>query len=194
MIVTSIEHHTKTKVKVCLDNRTDFQLYKSEIDKYDIVEGEELSNYDKILNEVLIPRAKKRAMHLLEKMDRTEADIRSKLIRNGYPNEAIDAAIEYIESYNYLSDERYAYMYVRNYCNSRSRNRIMQDLYRKGIDKNTINDALASEYTVNEEDLIKMYIDKREYDIDNASAKDRDKMFRFLISKGFRIEEIQHLI
>ncbi len=194
MIVTSIEQHTKTKVKVCLDNRTDFQLYKREIDKYGINEGEELFNYDEILNEVLIPRAKKRAMHLLEKMDRTKADIRSKLRRNGYPDEAINAAIEYIESYNYLNDERYAYMYVRNYCNSRSRNRIMQDLYRKGVDKDTINDAIESEYTVDEEELINMYIIKRGYDADNASMKDRDKMFRFLISKGFPLDEIQRLI
>ena len=194
MIVTSIEQHTKTKVKVCLDNRTDFQLYKREIDKYSITEGEELSNYDEILSEVLIPRAKKRAMHLLEKMDRTKADIRSKLRRNGYPDEAINAAIEYIESYNYLNDERYAYMYVRNYCNSRSRNRIMQDLYRKGVDKDTINDAIESEYSVDEEELIKMYIIKRGYDVDNASMKDRDKMFRFLISKGFPLDEIQRLI
>jgi len=194
MIVTSIEQHTKTKVKVCLDNRTDFQLYKREIDKYSITEGEELSNYDEILSEVLIPRAKKRAMHLLEKMDRTKADIRSKLRRNGYPDEAINAAIEYIESYNYLNDERYAYMYVRNYCNSRSRNRIMQDLYRKGVDKDTINDAIESEYSVDEEELIKMYIIKRGYNVDNASMKDRDKMFRFLISKGFPLDEIQRLI
>lgn len=194
MIVTSIEQHTKTKVKVCLDNRTDFQLYKREKDKYGISEGEELSNYDEILSEVLIPRAKKRAMHLLEKMDRTKADIRSKLRRNGYPDEAINAAIEYIESYNYLNDERYAYMYVRNYCNSRSRNRIMQDLYRKGVDKDTINDAIESEYSVDEVELIKMYIIKRGYDADNASMKDRDKMFRFLISKGFPLDEIQRLI
>ncbi len=194
MIVTSIEQRTKTKVKVCLDNRTDFQLYKREIDKYSITEGEELSNYDEILSVVLIPRAKKRAMHLLEKMDRTKADIRSKLRRNGYPDEAINAAIEYIESYNYLNDERYAYMYVRNYCNSRSRNRIMQDLYRKGVDKDTINDAIESEYSVDEEELIKMYIIKRGYNVDNASMKDRDKMFRFLISKGFPLDEIQRLI
>ena len=85
-------------------------------------------------------------------------------------------------------------MYVRNYCNSRSRNRIMQDLYRKGVDKDTINNAIESEYTVDEEELINMYIIKRGYDADNASMKDRDKMFRFLISKGFPLDEIQRLI
>ena len=194
MIVTRIEQHTKTKVKVCLDNRTDFQLYRREIDKYNIVEGEELSNYDTILQEVLIPRAKKRAMHLLEQMDRTKADIRSKLCINGYPDEAVNAAIDYIESYNYLNDRRYAYTYVRSYCSLRSRNRIMQDLYRKGIDKSIIEEALQQEYTASEDDLIKMYIDKRGYNADNASVKDKSRMYRFLVSKGFRMEEIQHYI
>lgn len=194
MIVTRIEQHTKTKVKVCLDNRTDFQLYRREIDKYSIVEGEELSNYDTILQEVLIPRAKKRAMHLLEQMDRTKADIRSKLCINGYPDEAVNAAIDYIESYNYLNDRRYAYTYVRSYCNLRSRNRIMQDLYRKGIDKSIIEEALQQEYTAREDELIKMYIDKRGYNADNASVKDKSRMYRFLVSKGFRMEEIQHYI
>ena len=54
MIVTSIEAHTKTKVKVCLDNRTDFQLYKKEIKKYNIEVDKELENYDEILRESFV--------------------------------------------------------------------------------------------------------------------------------------------
>lgn len=194
MIVTSIEPHTKTKVKVCLDNRTDFHLYKKEIKKYNIEEGKDLSNYEEILSETLIPRAKKRALHLLEKMDRTKADIENKLRINGYPKEAIDKAIAYIESYNYINDERYASAYVRNYRNSRSRNRIMQDLYRKGIDKKIINSALDSEYTTDETELIKSYILKRNYNSDTTTPKERDKMFRFLIGKGFNYDDISKFI
>ena len=194
MFVVSIEYHTKTKVKVCLDNRTDFQLYRKEVNKYGIIEGQELECYNEILEEVLIPRAKKRALHLLEKMDRTESDIRVKLKNNGYPDDAIDAAIEYVESYNYINDERYAHTYVRNYCNSRSRKRIMQDLYRKGINKELINDAIDKEYNVDEEALIRMYMNKKGYSSDNVSVKDRDKMFRFLISKGFQYDDVQQLI
>lgn len=190
MIVTSIEPHTKTKVKVCLDNRTDFQLYKKEITKYNIEEGKELDNYDEILSDILIPRAKRRAMHLLEKMDRTYKEIELKLKQNGYPKEAIDMAIEYVASYNYINDERYARSYVRNYKDYRSKNRIMQDLYNKGIDKELINNALEEEYTTDENELVQMYIRKRNYNTENATDKDKSKMYRFLMGKGFTYDII----
>ncbi|MCR4611489.1 MAG: RecX family transcriptional regulator [Lachnospiraceae bacterium] len=190
MIVTNIEYHTKTKVKVSLDNREDFQLYRGEIKKYGIEEGVELTNYDEILRETLIPRAKKRTMHLLAKMDRTKADITKKLRDNGYPAEAIAEAIAFVESYDYINDLRYAYMYVRNYRTTRSRNRIMQDMYRKGLNRDIINDAIDKEYTTNEEDLINMYIRKRNFNHESATIKDKEKMCRFLLGKGFEIDMI----
>lgn len=190
MIVTSIEAHTKTKVKVCLDNRTDFQLYKKEIKKYNIEVDKELENYDEILRETLIPRAKKRTLHLLEKMDRTDKEIRGKLAKNGYPMEAIDAAVQYAASYNYINDERYALSYVRNYRDYRSKNRILQDLYRKGIDKELICNALDMEYTTDEKELVLMYIRKRNYNPENATEKEKNKMYRFLMGKGFSYDAI----
>ncbi len=190
MIVTSIEAHTKTKVKVCLDNRTDFQLYKKEIKKYNIEVDKELENYDEILRETLIPRAKKRTLHLLEKMDRTDKEIRGKLAKNGYPIEAIDAAIQYAASYNYINDERYALSYVRNYRDYRSKNRILQDLYRKGIDKELICNAIDKEYTTDENELVLMYIRKKNYNPMNATEKEKGKMYRFLIGKGFSYDTI----
>ncbi len=191
MIVTEITDYTKTKVKVCLDNRTDFQLYKKEIKKHNIVEGEELSDYDEILKETLIPRAKKRAIHLIEKMYRTESDLRRKLRQNGYPEEAIDEAISYVKSYNYINDKRYACMYVRNYRDSRTRNRIFDDMYRKGIDKELINYALDEEYTTDEEELMDMILRKRNYNRETATMKEKDKMFRFLARKGFDLDMIR---
>lgn len=76
----------KGKYKVCLEGGTDFVLYRKELAKFDLKEGQDLSEdtYEQILREVQIPRAKKRAMHLLEKMDRTEQQLISKLKENGY--------------------------------------------------------------------------------------------------------------
>ena len=74
MIVTGIEEQTKTKFKVYLDGTFAFVLYKDELKRFGIKQGEDLAqeNYEKIQNEVLLKRAKKRAMHLLEDMDRSE--------------------------------------------------------------------------------------------------------------------------
>ena len=67
--------------------RTEVVLYKGEIRKLGIEEGCVVTEavYDKILNEILGKRAIKRAMHLLEKQDRTERQLYDKLKQNGYP-------------------------------------------------------------------------------------------------------------
>ena len=108
MDVTSIEKWKNNRYKVCLSNGADFVLYYKELSTYQIAEGEDLSEetYARILEEILVPRATKRAMHLLEKMDRSEKQLRGKLAENGYPQEAVDAAISYVASYHYLDDER----------------------------------------------------------------------------------------
>ena len=48
-----------------------------------------------------------------------------------------------VESYGYLDDLRYARDYIEYHIDSRSRNRIEQDLLRKGIDSTLIAEAFA---------------------------------------------------
>ena len=52
--------------------------------------------------------AKKKAMSLLKYMDRTEWQLRDKLSLKGFSEEAIEEAIEYVKSFHYLDDYRYA--------------------------------------------------------------------------------------
>ena len=63
-------------------------LYKGEVRKLSLREGTVISRekYDEIIYEILGTRAKKRAMFLLERMDRTEHQLREKLMQNGYPD------------------------------------------------------------------------------------------------------------
>ena len=78
MIVTEIEPYTKTKFKVYLDGKFAFVLYKGELSRYGIRRDEVITagTVEKIETEVVLKRAKLRAMHLLEDMDRTEATLR----------------------------------------------------------------------------------------------------------------------
>ena len=75
MIVTKTEACTRTKYRVWLDGEFAFVLYKGELSRYGIREGEEIagSTVEKIEQEVVLKRAKLYAMHLLEDMDRTES-------------------------------------------------------------------------------------------------------------------------
>ena len=71
----------------------------------------------------VLRKAKLRALHLLEYMDRTEKGLRQKLEQSGYPTEVVDEAIRYVKSYGYIDDKRYADNYLRTRSNGKGRRR-----------------------------------------------------------------------
>ncbi|MBQ4301008.1 MAG: regulatory protein RecX [Lachnospiraceae bacterium] len=171
-------------------------LYNKEVRTYNLEEGMEITDelYNQLLEEIYIPRATKRAMFLLEKMDRSEAQLRDKLHTAGYPTEAIDAAIEYVYKYHYLDDERLAKSYIRFYQDTRSRNRIKQDLMKKGISKDVIESSMEDEYTNSQSELIRKLLQKRHYNPDEATYEERAKMYRFLMGRGFTSSDISKVM
>ena len=196
MEVLSLVKLTKGRAKICLAGGADFVLYKKEYESYGIEEGAELSeaDYQEIVREILIPRCKKRAMHLLEKQDRSEKNLRDKLKEGGYSEDIIDAAIDYINSYGYLDDARMAASHIRFYQDSRSKQRLRQDLMNKGVSSEVIDRVMEEEYTGSEEELIKRLLEKKKYDPDTATYEDRGKIYRFLASKGFSSESINRVL
>ena len=73
MMVTRTEPCGKTRYRIYLDGEPAFILYKGEMKKMGIREGESISagTEETIRSEILYRRARLRAMHLLEGMDRT---------------------------------------------------------------------------------------------------------------------------
>lgn len=72
----------------------DLTLYKGEVRQLHLQENDEITEdmYEEVLEEILIPRARRRAMHLLEKMDRSTRQLETKLREGGYPEPAIESA------------------------------------------------------------------------------------------------------
>ena len=91
-----------------------FVLYKGELRLFHVKVGEELTEkaYRQIIDELLPKRAKSRAMNLLKDRDYTVSQLREKLVQGFYPEEAIEEAITYVESFHYLDDLRYAGNYI----------------------------------------------------------------------------------
>ena len=146
------------------------------------------------MQEVFIPRARSRAMHLLEKQDRTRFGLKKKLREGGYPELAIESAIAYVESYHYIDDVRYAASYVRYHQYGKSRRRIEMDLRAKGVSDEDIDRAIETEFTISEEDMIRQTMEKRHYDHSSADLKERQRMYRFLMGRGFAYEDIDRVI
>lgn len=191
--ITNIITTKKYKRKVCLSDGTDFVLYKKEVDGYGLKENMEISEelYTELLREVFVPRAKKRAMYLLEKMDRSERQLVSKLTEDGYPQEAVETALDYVRAYHYVDDERLARAHIRFYQSSRSRRRIEQDLIKKGIDGDLIQRCMEEENTTSQIEMIGRLLEKRHYDDEQATPQERAKMYRFLLQRGFFSSDIK---
>ena len=133
-------------------------------------------------------RAKLRCMHLLEKRDYTEKELRQKLIsgKTEYTQEEMDAAIDYVKSFHYVDDGRFACRYIEAMSSRKSRRQIEQELYQKGVAKELVQEAFEETGEIPEEEQIARWMEKRKYHPEEADLKEKQKMYAFLARKGFR--------
>lgn len=190
--VVSVVPQDKKKLKICLDNGDSFILYKGEAAKLSLFEKEVFDDakYQQIMTDILGKRATKRAMHLLEQQERTEKQLRDKLAQGGYPEQCINQAIDYVKSYHYVDDYRYATVYIRYHQEKESRQKLTQKLMMRGISRELIQQALEEEFVADECAQIKELLRKRRYDPDNADEATRRKTAQFLMRKGFKSRDI----
>lgn len=197
MTVTKLESVTKTKYKVFLDGGFAFILYKGELSRYGIKEGGCLGDdiYREILETVIIKRAKLRAMHLLEDMARTESGLLDKLKLGGYPKEAVEAAVEYVKSFGYLDDLRYAKNFIESKKQSKSRREMYALLCRKGVPQELIQEAFEQLCEqAGEQEAIAHLIRKKGVHPMQSSDEDRQKLYGYLARKGFCYDDIRQVI
>lgn len=198
MIITDIESINKRKCRIYIDGEKAFNLYSGEVSKLGIAKDCEISSelYDKIMYEILLKRVRLRALHILEKHPRTKKQLADKLNHDEYPAELVENALNYVESYHYVDDMNYAISYLQSGYKKKSKNQLMLDLYRRGIDRDTANAAFDSfvsetdDYAQSEIEIIKKIICKKLPDIDKATIKDKQRIYRYLISKGFSSSDI----
>ena len=196
MLITKLEYlNIKSKVRVYIDYEYAFLLYQNDLRRNKLEENIELSEilYEDILQNTVYRRAKQKTIAILKYMDRTEQELRQKLMLEEYPPTIIDKTIDYIKGYGYIDDERYASNYVRFKKEIKSKFQIQNHLYQKGIAKDIINLVMENEYESDEVALLKAIKKKT----DHPELLDPDKKQKLIASlcrKGFHYEEIvKHL-
>lgn len=192
MIVTGLEAVGKNRSRVYLDEELAFVLYKGELSRYGIKEGAELSEdiYREILDTVLTKRAKLRCMNLLKSMDRTEFQLRQKLRQGDYPEEVAERAIAYVKKFGYVNDRAYALRYIESRQGRDARRQIACDLRQKGISQDIIQEAFEEAEPQDEEALIRRLAEKKHIDPRTADRKERQRLYGFLMRKGFSADAI----
>lgn len=197
MQVTQITPVTKVKFKVYIDEEFAFVLYKGELSRYRIKEGAEIPEelVEKITAEVVLKRAKLRAMHLLNDMDRTESGLRTKLIQGGYTEDIADQAMAYVKSFGYINDKGFALRFIEGRKNSKSRKEVYASLIQKGVPSEIAEEAIEECYENHEEyEAIRALLKKKKFNPDTADEAEKRRIYGFLARKGFRYDDIRHVI
>ncbi len=200
MKITEIRELSKKQVKVYIDEEFVFVLYKGEVRKYGIKSGEDLSEeyYHEILKEVLVKRVKLRCLNLLKSRSYTEERLRSKLKEGYYSEELIQIGIDYVKKYGYINDYEYVRQYIEYRAEKMSKNEMIAKLRNKGISKEMIQDVLEThannDYNQHEKELIKQFLIKKKFCLQNTDIKSKNKLIAQLLRKGFLMDQIKTVI
>lgn len=196
MLVKQIIKCGRSRSIVKLESGLSFPLYSSELDKFDTKEGGDLSDgsLETIMTQILPSRCIKRAMNLLQKKSFAEGELVRKLSEGGYPEEVIDKAVEYVRSYGYIDDVRYAADYIRYHSSQgRGRNRIRLELRAKGISDDSFEKAWNEMEEVgliaDTDSQIEKLLEKKHFSPD-MERSDKDKIVAFILRRGFSSEDI----
>lgn len=196
MIVTEITELTKAKSRVTVDQGMSFSLYRSELRRYRLCEGEPIAEalYEELLHKELPKRAKLRCMNLLKQRDYTESELCRKLEAGGYPEEVIQTALDYVKSYGYVNDEAYVRTYFETYRGRKSMLRIETELLQKGICRSTIKQVYEQMDFSEGEDTellqIQALLAKRGYCEEDCTPEQRRKLYAFLLRRGYPASKI----
>ena len=197
MTVTKIEPVTKTRFQVYVDEQPSFVLYKGELSRYHIEAERELAEevYQEILQKVVLKRAKARALHLLNDMGRTEAQLRGKLLQGGYPESVAKEALAYVKSFGYLNDVEYARSFIEGRKNRKSRKELYAALCQKGIAREDVNQALEEYYDGEaSKAAIESLLRKKKFNSDTADYTQKQKIAGYLMRKGVKYDEIRQVM
>ena len=138
-------------------------------------------------------KARMKAMKLLEYMDRTEKGLLERMQREEFSNEAIQDAMDYVKSFGYINDLRYAQHYISYRLGIKSKQKIMQELYLKGVDRETAElawEEVSELETPDERAMIRKHIEKKIEPGTELNEKEMRRIFGQLARKGFRSGDI----
>ena len=141
--------------------------------------------------------ARRKAMLLLEHMGRTEKGLSDRLRQAGFSAEAVEDAMNYVRSYGYLNDLRYAENYISFRINSKSRQKILQELAGKGIDRETALSAWESAAEVETPDelaVLRSTVLKKYQEETVLDEKAMRRLQGFLLRRGFSYGDISHVL
>lgn len=138
------------------------------------------------------------AVRILANRDHSKYELKQKMQQRGFASKVIDTLITECERLNYINDPRTAHVYIlqlKRKCFGKRH--IRMALKKKRLRGAVIEKILLENYTEAEEhENAGKLLEKKmkTFNREEDSKKRRDKIYRFLFSRGFNKEVISDLI
>ena len=179
------------KIHISVDGEYNFTVDETYFLSMGIWNGKEVDEdeLEEIRQTVSVRRAYNYAVSLLSRRDHSEKELMNKLTQKGYTHGA-EEAIAKLRDGGYVSDERFARLYVRELQTFKKygKRRIEQELFRKGIDREIIREVLE-ETDFDESDLVNLI--ERKYGRYLGDEKGIAKTVNGLLRMGYSYGEIR---
>jgi regulatory protein len=172
-----------------------FGLNNEVIIKNDIHEGDEITE-EQVKSILLVEekdKIKQRAFRILNFRDRSHKELNDRLRKLGFDQFLIDEAMQDLVADGTLNDERFIREFVSDYTklNPRGNRYISNELKKKGITADAIAQALNER---DEKSLAKELLGTKLAGLDRNDPKDRAKIVRRLMSRGFTPSVIYEIL
>ena len=199
--ITDIElqKNNQDRVNIFLDNSFAFGINIEIYLKYNLKKDMELEDsfIEDILKAEEYSKTLNYAINLLSKKDRTQKEIKVKLLEKGYEMEIVDKVLVKLKEYKFINDELYCKKYINDKIkfSKYGKNKIMANLYAKGVDKDIISQKIIEiddnlEYERALSIANKKLPSLQKYD----TIKIKSKLGNHLIGKGFDFDVVNKVI
>lgn len=197
MIITKIkkQRYNESGYNIYIDYKFCFSASSEDIIKYSIkeekeIESEELESLIKKCEET---KAYNYALNLLSIKDYTSMDIKNKLKLKQYSDKTIQSILARLELCEFINDENYIKKYIDYSLNIKKtgKNKIMYDLQKKGIRSSEI-ESIEIDEEILYSNAYNLALKKIKSI--NSNTKIEDKIFRYLLSKGYDFDLIKKVL
>lgn len=139
-------------------------------------------------------KATEKAMNLLLRQDRTKKELEDRLYRAGFSEKAIQYALEYVMSFGYIDDRRFASTYIAFHKGNRSRKELRYRLLEKGVPKEIIGEVLFEYEETDEQKALKNMLRKRLKGklLSGMERTEKEKVIAYLGRKGYPLPQIRN--
>ena len=192
LVITKLERLKKGMCRVWINDEPALRLSEKECERRGIHEDASITQESlaELHLEVLLPMAKKRCLDILLRADQSRKMVRDKLAKDEYPEDVIELALRYAESFHYIDDRRFAENWITQQKEKKSRREITAKLREKGVCDEVILEAMEESGPSDPGEQIRRLAEKKGFQADSADKNERDRFLRYLMRKGFSYGEI----